>query len=114
MTATDTAAAETAAGITDQQLTALQAGGWGDDGGAEPGWEREAEAKDGGGRVRQRVWPLPAWGRWYANSGDDRTGADVFDEALAWCDEQAGGRKSDKTGSATKQENRFASLTAAS
>ena len=108
--AADTAAAAAICGISDQQLVALNDGGWGDDGGR-PGWKREVTAQDGG-RMWQRIWALRDWGIWYAKSGGDTTWADGFDKALAWCDERTWGRKPAEPGSATKQEDRFAELAA--
>lgn len=46
MTAEDTAAAEIT-GITDQELAALQSGGWSDDRTDTPGWRRDVEVGDG-------------------------------------------------------------------
>ena len=108
MTATTTDTTAAATGITEEQLVALQAGGWDDDGHGTPGWERAVETDDGG-RADQLVFPC-AFGGWDANANSyvgDVIRQVTFDEALAWCDKQAGGRKPAKAGSATKQEDRF-------
>ena len=106
MTATDTAETAVVTGITEEQLTVLQAGGWGDDDTGEPGWEREFEA---GERMSQWIFPnFVSAPRWIANSRDEGVRLNTLDEALTWCDEQAGGRKPAEAGSATKQEDRFA------
>ena len=98
--------------ITDQELAALRSGGWNNnDDDDRPGWEREMETGDGR-RMRQSVFPSIFTG-WNAgsDSGDDLWRG-TFDEALAWCDKRAGGRKPAKPGSATKQEARFVRLAA--
>ena len=112
-TATDAAAAVT--GISDQELAALIEGGWRDDRTDTPGWERAVKV-GGGRRMRQKVFaPAFAYGNgWKADSEGEVVWRDSLDQALAWCDEQAGDRKPAEPGSATEQEDRFASLTAAS
>ena len=116
MTATDTASAAT--GITEEQLTALVEGRWQDapDNG-KPGWNRDL---DGDGEiVHQWLFPFNAPDdpgvRWSANSSGTHSGSrhvfvNSLDEALAWCDQRAGGSKPDEEGSATKQEEGFALL----
>lgn len=104
---TDTEAAVT--GITDEQLAVLQSGGWSDDGTDSPGWKRVTEVDDGGW-VDQLIFPSVFAG-WNADSdGEDDIWRGSLDEALAWCDERAGGAKPAAPGSATKQEDRFARL----
>ena len=128
MTATDTAAAVT--GITNEQLAALQNGGWRDGDGVDtPGWgrmledeaEADAEGEDGG--QVQLVYPVDD-GRWETEhrvftdiASDSRQNMKIesqfnwwnsLEEALAGCDELAGDRKPAKPGSATEQEDRFA------
>ena len=108
MTAADTETA-VVTGITEEQLVALQAGGWGDDDTGSPGWERDMKA-GGGERMSQWIFPsnFVSGPRWIANSRDEGVRLNTLDEALTWCDEQAGGRKPAEAGSATKQEDRFA------
>ena len=105
---TDTEAAVT--GITDDQLTALQAGGWRDDddeGTGVPGWKRFVKVGDGEWED-QLIFPS-AFAGWNADcDAKDDIWRATFDEALAWCDERVGGDKPAKAGSATKQEDRFA------
>ena len=115
MTATDTATA-TAAGITEEELAALQAGGWDDYGTDSPCWEREVRAESGEWTL-QRVFPFiyERVSRWDANSdGETANFRNGIGEALAWCDKKVGGAKPDKPGSATEQEDRFALALAAS
>ena len=111
MTATDTATAEAAVtGITDEQLTALQSGGWGDnDAALLPAWKREFE---NGERMFQWIFPsnFVSGPRWIADSRGEGVRLNSLDEALAWCDERAGGGEPAEAGSATKQEDRFALL----
>ena len=96
-------------GISDEQLAALQNGGWRDDRIGHPGWKRDVEVGDGRWMIQQ-VFPSHD-GTWscLCNGFDRRWQFDLtFDGALAWCDEQVGGCKPAKAGSATKQEDRFA------
>ena len=117
-TATDAAVT----GVTEEQLVVLVGGRWQDspDNGM-PGWHRNL---DGDGEiVYQWLFPAPAPDdpgvvRWNAKSGSPESGGEqVFvnslDEALAWCDGRAAGRKPVKAASATKQEDRFARIAAA-
>ena len=108
MTAADTAAAEAAVtGITDQELTALRAGGWDDDGTSTPGWSREVKVGDGEWED-QLIFPSIFTG-WDADCGDeDDIWRATLDEVLACCDERVGDAKPAEEGSATKQEDRFA------
>ena len=121
MTAADTATAEAAVtGITDEELSALQAGGWGDTDANTPGWRREV--KRGRRGRRQRIFPVIGGGGhafvWNAESRRsdseyEHVWLNSLDEALVWCDERVGGREPAKAGSATEQEDRFARLAAA-
>ena len=144
--ATDTATAIT--GITEEQLAALQNGGWGDDtdGDGRPGWRRaavpveadadddaeaEADAEDKDDETTLQWVGLSEDGRWESlqlslastvvsdsqrnyRIGRDTISWDSFDEMLVWCDEQVRGAKPAKPSSATKQEDRFALMAAAS
>ena len=127
MTATDTAAEIT--GITDQQLTALQAGGWDDDSvEGPPIWKRVMEPEDGEQMVQWVRWDPTTWASiWSAAMDAPPSGpsqnADFggelhlwsnFDVMLAGCDEKARGLKPVTQGEATKQEDSFAQLLAAS
>ena len=115
MAAADTATEAAVTGISDQELVALIAGGWRDDDTDTPGWKRAVKV-GGGKRMRQRVFaPAFAYGNgWKADSEGKVVWRDSLDEALDWCDEQAGGAKLAEPGSATEQEDRFARLAAAS
>ena len=102
-------AAAAVCGITDQQLAALQSGGWRDDVTDTPGWQRLMETS-AGGLVSQMVRP-DGDSKWYAYSGLGSRSPllNSFEEVLAWCDEWAG-ELVPKAGTATKQEDRFALL----
>ena len=121
MTATDTAAAAVT-GVTEEQLTALQAGRWQDYENLDtPCWKRAVVV---GGKDRwlfQEITPFIAADgssvRWSADSGGSHSGGDhidvnSLDEALSWCDQYAAGRLTEEEGSATKQEDRFARMLA--
>ena len=99
-------------GITEEQLAALQRGGWGDNDAILPGWKREVKVGNGDWE-NQWIFPSVFTG-WNAVStnGEDDIWQVGFDEALAWCDNLAGGRKPAEAGSVTKQEDRFALLPA--
>ena len=94
-------------GVTDQQLATLNEGGWRDDYVGLPGWTREFESIPWMQETYQSVD-----GRWNAHSCGAVSWWNSFDEALAWCDRRAGGRKPAKAGSDTKQEGRFVRLAA--
>ena len=128
--ATDTAAAAVT-GITDQQLTALQAGRWDDDAHSIwPGWERAVGEEDEDGGVFQRLYlsttdsgwtsqhashaGVPSASQKISNFEGQLNWWNSLDEAVAECDKLAGGRKPAEEGSATKQEDRFAKMLAAS
>ncbi len=102
----------TIAGITDEQLAALIAGRWEDDYSGTPGWERWVTDDDNGGRRLVHQWMFPSYyrpGEWNMSSGGEETWIDTLDEALKWCDNQAGNREiKPPSSTATKQEERFA------
>ena len=114
MTAAAAAAAVT--GITDQELTALRAGGWDDDLTDTPGWKRFMKAGDGEW-AHQLIFPsFLGWNAggnagWTANTDGEEECLNTFDEALARCNERAGGFAFEP-GSATKQEDRFTRMAA--
>ena len=103
--------AAAAAGITDEQLAALQAGGWDDADADTPGWQRFMDTSTGGW-ISQAMYTDDDF-KWYALAGFAHRSPllDSFEEVLAWCDEWAG-ELVPKAGAATKQEDRFAELAA--
>ena len=119
MTATDTAAAAVT-GITEEQLAALQDGGWCDTHSVStPGWRRDFVAvlsEDDAELVWQQVW-LSDCGRWFASSkGETAVFHDSLEKMLAWCDDRAGDAKPTfpaKPSPPTKQEALFARMAAA-
>ena len=114
MTAKDAAAEIT--GITDEQLTALQNGGWNDDSTNTPGWRRALKV-EGGGWVFQWIGPVYFFSssEWKADSQGKNTWWNTFEEALAWCDERTRGGVPEAApeDTTTKQETLFAWKTSA-
>lgn len=113
MTATKTA---TIAGVSDEQLAALIAGRWVDDGDSAPGWQRWVAVKTETGwrQVRQSVFPSADGTVWRTlTEGEDEAGwveqTNSLEEALTLCDNWAEGKEIyQTTGTATRQTNRFA------
>ncbi len=100
-----------AAGISDEQLEALIAGGWEDDGTDTPGWRRWVLVVDEISERRVLQWVFPSFGdhSWNVEvCPDDKMWVDGLDKALTRCDDWAGSRKiAAPEGAATKQEDRF-------